>query len=124
MAFQPVKDPVVTLELEKPIQFLGDTVTSIAIREPNAGDIFRVGNPVTKFDFEDSSVQFDERKAFLMISRLSGLPVEGSLELMTSNDALNCFHGIARFFIPGLRTRPVKKADEASSTKPEEPLAS
>ena len=43
MSFEPVKNPAVTIELERPIQFLGEPVTSIAIREPTAGDIFRVG---------------------------------------------------------------------------------
>lgn len=122
MSFQPVKDPILTVDLEKPIQFLGEPIASIAIREPNAGDIFRVGNPVAKFDFEDGSVEFDEKKAFVMLSRLSGLPIEGSLELMTANDAMNCLHGIARFFIPGLRTRPKKV--EAPLLKPDEQPAS
>ena len=122
MSFEPVKNPVLTVELEKPITFLNEAVTSIALREPTAGDILRVGNPVLKFDFDDGSVEFDERKAFAMLFRLSGIPVEGSLEFMTSNDAMNCFHGIARFFIPGLRTRPVKRP--TSSTKPDEQLAS
>ena len=122
MSFQPVKDPAITIELETPIQFLGEPVSSIAIRAPIAGDIFRVGNPVLKFDFDDGSVEFDERKAFAMLARLSGIPIEGSLESMTSNDAMNCFHGIARFFIPGLRTRPVTPS--TSSPKQDAPLAS
>ena len=123
MSFEPVKDPVLTVELEKPIQFLGETITRIAFREPTAGDVLRVGNPVTKFDFEDNSIAFDEKKAFAMVSRLSNLPIEGSLETMTSNDAVNCFYGIARFFIPGLRTRPAK-TPSTSSPKPDEPPAS
>ena len=77
---------------------------------------------MTRFDFEDGSVVFDEKKAFAMLSLLSGITFEGSLEMMTSNDAMNCFHGVARFFIPGLRTR---RAEPSTSTpKPVAPPAS
>ena len=121
MSFEPVKNPVLTIELERPIQFLGEPVAKVALKEPSAGDILRVGTPVLKFDFEDGSVVFDERKGFAMLSRLSGLPVEGTLEFMTSNDAMNCLHGIARFFIPGLRTRPAEPS--TSTPRPDAPPA-
>ncbi len=122
MSFEPVKNPVLTIELERPITFYGESVSKIALREPRAGDIFRCGNPVIRFDFDDGSVEFDEKKAFAMVSLLSGITFEGSLEFMTSNDAMNCFHGVARFFIPGLRTRPVEPL--TSSPKPDAPPAS
>ena len=124
MSFEPVKNPVLLLPLEQPILFLGNTLREIALREPNAGDIFRCGNPVTSFDFETGDVIFDERKAFAMVSRLSnGIPVEGSLETMTSNDAMNLFHGIARFFIPGLRTRRPAATEQASLPRQDVPPA-
>ena len=100
--FKPVENPVFTYELERPIQYLGAAITSVAIREPTAGDMFRVGNPV-KFDTKDN-LEFDEQKAMLMLSRLSGIPIEGSLEKMSCNDAVGLFWGFARFFLPGLRT--------------------
>ena len=122
MSFKPVADPVVVLDLQIPIQFMGETLTSLAIREPNAGDIFRCGNPVIRADFEDGSVVFDEKKAMSMLSRLTGLPIEGTLERMGPNDAIEAFHGIARFFLVGLRTRPAKP--ETPSEKPDAPPAS
>ena len=45
MSFEPIKDPVLTVALEKPIQFFGETIYKIAFREPTAGDVLRVGNP-------------------------------------------------------------------------------
>lgn len=106
MTFKPVENPVFVHQLERPIQYLGDTITELAVREPTAGDIFRSGNPV-KYDlrFDPPSIEFDDAKAFAMLSRLSGVPIEGSLERMSSNDAISCFWGIARFFIPGLSTK-------------------
>jgi hypothetical protein len=103
MPFTPVENPVWKHKLAEKIQYLGEDIYEIAIREPRAGDIFRVGNPV-KYDlrFDPPEIEFDEDKAFKMLSRLSGIPVEGSLERMTSNDAVSCFWGMAGFFIPGL----------------------
>lgn len=122
MTFKPVENPVHIIALEQPIQYLGDRISEIAIREPTAGDILRVGNPV-KFDpFADRHTEFDERKAFAMLSRLSGLPVEGTLDRMLPNDAVNAMWALARFFIPGLRTKP--GASTTSSPKPDEQPAS
>lgn len=103
MSFTPVENPVFTHKLSKPIQYLGEPISEIALREPTAGDVFRVGNPVT-FDIreENPAIEFNEEKAFKMVSRLSGIPIEGSLERMTSNDAIACFWGMASFFVPGL----------------------
>ncbi len=118
MTFKPVESPAFTIDLQRPIQYLGVQISEIAVREPTAGDLFRVGNPV-KYDARDNSIEFDETKAFLMLSRLSGIAIEGSLERMTTNDAVSCFWGLARFFIPGLRAMPPQ-----SSPKPLEQPAS
>ncbi len=103
MSFTPVAAPAVTIDLEKPIQFLGEAITKLALREPNGGDIFRCGNPVISFDVESGAYEFDEKKAFAMISRLSGIPFEGSLEFMGSDDAVAAFEGLGPFFVRGLR---------------------
>lgn len=107
MSFTPVQNPAVTYRLQKPIQYIGEPIEELAIREPTAGDVFRVGNPV-KYDLreEQPAIEFDEQKAIAMLSRLTGIPVDGSLDRMTSNDAVGSFWAIARFFIPGLSTKP------------------
>ena len=108
--WKPVENPAFILKLSKPIQYLGAEISEIAAREPTAGDVFRVGNPV-KYDprFDPPRIEFDEPKAFLMLSRLTGIPIEGSLERMSSGDAVDCFWGMARFFIPGLSARPAEQ---------------
>lgn len=117
MSFEPVKDPVVVLKLETPIQYLGQEIGEIAMRAPTAGDLFRVGNPV-KYDARDDSIDFDEQKSFAMLNALTGIPILGSLDRMTTNDAVTCFWGFARFFIPGLRSR--REDTSATSPKPAE----
>ena len=111
MTFKPVETPVFTYTLSKPIQYLGEEITSVSIREPTAGDVFRVGNPI-KYDlrFDSPNIEFDEDKAFKMLARSSGIPIEGSLERMSSGDAVSCFWGMAPFFVPG---RSAEKADGA-----------
>lgn len=106
MTFKSVENPIFTHPLEKKIQYLGEEISEIAMREPTGGDVFRVGNPI-KYDlrFDPPKLEFDEEKSMKMVSRLSGIPIEGSLERMTSADTIACFWGIAGFFIPGLSSR-------------------
>ncbi len=115
MTFKPVENPVFTLDLQRPIQYLGVPIKTVAIRAPTAGDIFRVGNPV-RYDMRDNSIEFDDGKAFTMLSRLSGIPVDGSLEHMTTNDAVSCFWGFAGFFIPGLSMKPREQPASSPNT--------
>lgn len=122
MTFKPVDNPFFTLQLEQPIQYLGEPISEVAFREPGTGDILRVGIPVKYDPSGERQIEFDERKALAMLSRLSGLPVEGTLERMLPNDTVSAMWSIARFFIPGLRTRP--EANTTSSPKPDEQPAS
>ena len=102
--WQPVADPIVVIPLERPIRAFTESLDELACREPNAGDILRAGCPV---DYDPRSnppkITINEQKAFAMLERLTGVP-SASLERMTSNDMTRCFWGIARFFIPELRT--------------------
>lgn len=129
MSFEPVKNPAVKVQLEKPIQFLGEAITEIAMREPMAGDIYRVGKPVISFDFETGAYQFDEKKMLEMIWRLSGIPIEGSLELMSADDTVACFEAAGPFFVRGLRrmvaaftaAKEAEAAAQASLKRPDGP---
>ncbi|WP_158812064.1 phage tail assembly protein [Beijerinckia sp. L45] len=102
MSFTPVPDPIFTHVLKKPIRFLDDEISEIAVREPTSGDMQRHGNPV-KYDprFDPPTIEIDETKAFAMLSALSGIPVS-ILGQLKPNDALEIFWGFARHFIPGL----------------------
>ena len=131
MSFKPVADPAIVIALDKPIQLLGTSIKEIALREPNGGDIFRVGNPVISFDFETGAYVFDEKKAFAMLSRLSGIPIDDSLEHMQSDDVVACFEALGPFFVKRLRqviaafkARKEEEANLLSSTKPDAPPAS
>ena len=135
MIFKPVADPAIVIPLDKPIELLGTAIKEIALREPNGGDIFRVGNPVISFDFETGAYVFDERKAFAMLSRLSGLPIDDTLEKLQADDAVACFEALGPFFVKRLRqviaafkarkeAEAVEAASRLSSTKPDEQPAS
>ena len=106
--FKPVENPIFTQPLQDPIKLYGAPINEVSLREPRAGDILRVGNPV-EYDprFEPAKIGFNEGKSFAMLERLSGIPVN-ILEQMTTNDFAACCWGMARFFIPGLSTKPVE----------------
>lgn len=115
--WKPVDDPAVVVQLERPIRAFTETLSELALREPNAGDILRAGSPVD-YDprFNPPKISINEPKAFAMLERLSGVP-SASLERMTSNDMTQCFWSIARFFLPELRTTSVAPpADSQGST--------
>ena len=127
MTFKPVENPVATFALEQPIKAYGSEIGEIAVRAPKAGDMCHAGNPVLSFDIETGVYRWDERKAMLMLSRLSGIPLEGSLETLSAEDAVYCWEGIGPFFVKGLRrlVEAYRKAKaEGSSTKPDEQPAS
>ena len=106
--FKPTENPVFTLTLQDPITLYKEPISEIGLREPRAGDILRVGNPV-EYDprFEPPRIGFNEAKAFAMLEVLSGIPVN-ILAQITTNDFASCCWGMARFFIPGLSTKPVE----------------
>ena len=116
-AWKPVENPAVVVQLERPIRAFTETLTELAFREPNAGDILRAGTPVD-YDprFSPPKISINEVKAFAMLERLSGVPI-ASLERMTANDMTKCFWDIARFFLPELRTTSAAPpADSHEST--------
>ena len=132
MTFKPIENPVATFTLEQPIQAYGTEIHDIAVRAPTAGDLFAAGNPVLSFDSETGAYRFDERKAMAMLSRLSGIPYEGSLDRLSAEDAVYCWEGIGPFFVKGLRrvleawrkTREEAAKAAASFTRPDEQPAS
>jgi hypothetical protein len=130
MSFKPIENPAATFPLDQPIQAYGTQITEIAVRAPTAGDLFRAGNPVISFDVETGAYRWDEQKAMAMLSRLSGIPYEGSLEHLAAEDAVYCWEGIGPFFVKGLRKvlevyyKAKAEAAAASSTRPDEPLVS
>lgn len=112
-----------TIELEFPIHFGNDEITELKIKRPNARTVIRFGNPVKVKSFDPLDIEFDSEKAFAIISNLCNLPVLGTLEDMSSNDAVTCMYSIAPFFIPGYRTTAVDKSEDTQS-KPQEQSAS
>ena len=122
--WKPVQNPAMTIKLEEPIKLLGEAIQELAIRKPTPGDVFRIGIPV-KHDLRDGSIDFDQRKAFPMLEQLTGIPFEGSLENMSTNDMMSAFWAMVPFFIAGMRTKPQAPAtDAATSKKPDAQLAS
>lgn len=117
MEFKPVENPAYSYTLITPIQYLGQAITEISIRAPTGGDMFRVGTPfkvksVDPFDYDQ-----DDAKAFAMLSRLSGLPIDGTLERLTPGDALAIFSfGMLPFFIPGYSPKPPAQPGSSQNT--------
>lgn len=113
MSFTPIANPSLTIPLQKPIQYLGTTLDTLAMREPTAGDVLRVGNPVKIKSYDPLELDFDEAKSFKMLERLSGVMIEGSLDRMTSNDAVAAMYAIAPFFIPGFSTKQAEQSENS-----------
>ena len=96
-----VEDPALTITLRKPVTMGSELVEEIKIREPNALDVIRNGNPV-KFDgFSDQfQVAFDEVAVVKMLGALTnGLP-RVVFERMNTNDFADLCWAIAPFFVP------------------------
>jgi hypothetical protein len=100
--FKPVENPVFTYTLNRKIQFMGEAVEEISIREPTMLDLTLVGNPFKITKVPEFSYEIDQRKALKMLSQLSGLTVEGCLERLYPSDAIYMFEeGMLPFFVGG-----------------------
>ena len=122
MSFEPVKNPAFRHTLSQPIQAFGTEIVEVTAREPTGGDLMRIGNPV-KYIPGDTDISFDDARAMRMLSALSGIPIEGSLDRAKPADLVEMFWGMAGFFIPGLRKKAETEETE-SSKKPQEQPAS
>ena len=121
MTFKPIENPAFRHTLSVPIQAYGTEIREVAAREPTGGDLMRIGNPV-RYVPGDTDITFDDARAMRMLSALTGIPIEGSLEKAKPADLVEMFWGMAGFFIPGLRKKAEAETD--SSKKQLEPLAS
>lgn len=97
----PTPEWPLVIPLTKPINANGEEIDKISFREPTAGDIDRLGNPVN-LDFmgaDNPKVTFDAKVMTNMMSHLSATPPSG-LKQMTTRDWNTCAWSLARFFMP------------------------
>ncbi len=92
--------PAYTLDLSKPIEAHGETISRLVLREPTARDLLNIGNPVI-FDplSEPPKLVHDERRMNQMLSALAGLP-PSSIAMMAPRDWITAAWGISPFFVP------------------------
>jgi len=90
------------VDLRKPIIANGDTVSEIVFREPTAGDIEVVGNPVTIGLYENSpKMHFETQTMSMMMARLAGVP-PSTIRQMHPKDWENAAWKLANFFMPDM----------------------
>jgi hypothetical protein len=88
------------LSLRKPINAFGDTVTEIKFREPTAGDIERIGNPITIALYENNpKMHFEAQTMTMMMAHLAGVP-PSTIRQMHPRDWNNGAWKLANFFMP------------------------
>lgn len=86
--------------LAKPIQAHGEELKAVTFREPTAGDIIKVGNPVILDMATDPPViTHDARKMTSMIAALANIP-PSSVAQMAPNDWVGCAWLLSPFFTP------------------------
>lgn len=96
-------DGSVKVKLHKNVRALDEVLTEMTFREPDAGDLYDIGNPVKIVENRDgqSVVEVDDQRMLKMISRLSEPHVPmGSVRKMKLSDVINCSWALAPFFIP------------------------
>src|SRR5262252_5634940 len=80
----------------------GEKVREITFREPTAGDIERIGNPVLVELFESRpKLHFEARIMTVMLAQLAGVP-PSTIRMMDPKDWNNAAWMIANFFMPDL----------------------
>src|SRR4051812_44514670 len=90
-------EPIV-VKLRKSIIANGDEINEITFREPTAGDIERVGNPIIVDVFaEKPMITFDSKLMTQMMSVLAAVP-PSSIRLMHTKDWNNAAWRLANFF--------------------------
>jgi hypothetical protein len=86
LTFKPIKEPT------------KGELHELVLREPTAGDIARIGNPV-KMD-EGGTFVFEPRTMHFMIAALSGV-MTPFLDQMDTRDWNTVAYRLLRFFLPG-----------------------
>jgi hypothetical protein len=90
------------LVLRKRVIANGEETNEIKFREPTAGDIERVGNPVLVGMYENSpKIHFDSSIMTQMMARLAGVP-PSTIRSMHPKDWNNGAWLLANFFMPDL----------------------
>jgi hypothetical protein len=88
------------LSLRKPINAFGDPVMEIKFREPTAGDIERIGNPITIALYENNpKMHFEAQTMTMMMAHLAGVP-PSTIRQMHPRDWNNGAWKLANFFMP------------------------
>ena len=75
----------------------GEMVSELSFREPNGGDINRIGNPCIVDQYGD--VVILDRKMMTMMAQLTGIHLP-FLEAMDPRDYNSCAYRLRGFFIP------------------------
>jgi Phage tail assembly chaperone proteins, E, or 41 or 14 len=97
---KPEAEAAAKLELSKPIEAHGETITVINFREPTARDLLSIGNPVIFDPFQTPpKITHDEGKMHLMISTLGNIP-PSSVQMLTTRDWTTCAWILTPFFLP------------------------
>ena len=90
------------LMLRKQIIANGEPVMEITFREPTAGDIERVGNPVTVALYENNpKMHFESQTMTMMMAHLANVP-PSTIRQMHPRDWNNAAWKLASFFTPDL----------------------
>jgi hypothetical protein len=90
------------LVLRKQVIANGEPTLELKFREPTAGDIERIGNPVTVGMYENTpKIHFDSAVMTQMMSRLAGVP-PSTIRAMHPKDWNNGAWLLANFFMPDL----------------------
>jgi hypothetical protein len=87
--------------LRKPVTANGEEVSQLTFREPTAGDIEQVGNPVL-LDFlsgDNPKATFDAKAMTQMMSRLAMVP-PSTIRAMHPRDWNTAAWNLASFFMP------------------------
>lgn len=101
MSDEPKENPPRDLQfsLEKPVRANGEDLTVIHMRKPTAGDLIRVGSPVTLNYDEMHKPVFDFAKLQAMIVRLADIP-SAAIEQMSTRDLIGIGVLLSPFFYP------------------------
>jgi hypothetical protein len=88
------------LSLRKEVIAHGETVMEIRFREPTAGDIERIGNPITVALYENNpKMHFEAQTMTMMMAHLASVP-PSTIRQMHPRDWNNGAWKLANFFMP------------------------
>ena len=93
----------IIIKLRKSVPANGDDVMELTFREPTAGDIDRIGNPVLidMLSGETPKISFDSKAMTQMMSLLAAVP-PSTIKMMHPRDWNTAAWSLASFFLPEL----------------------